>query len=290
MTTPPTVTWQPVARPFKTVRLEVAQRGGEPGDVFRLVMNRPETLNALNFELFEDIPAAVLEAEKLGAGALIITGAGRGFCAGADLVTRASGPLDPAADPKERGKQSFARVIKLVRTINDAPMPVITAINGVAAGGGVGIALAGDIALMARSTRFVLTFVPKLGLVPDVSATWFMARTAGRARTIGASLTGDSITAGTAEQWGLIFRCVDDAELEAEALALAQRLADGPQTAVRATRRLVDAATATDIAAHLDMERDTQLDLIGSPDNVEGVLAFREKRPGNYRKNRIRQS
>ena len=278
------VQWQSTNNNYKALKLEVATSAGQRGDIYRVLLNRPEALNALNGDMFEEIPQAVKEAEQVGARALIITGAGRGFCAGADLMQSSTfKPGAALADQQERARASFVRVLKLVKTINQVKMPVLTSINGVAAGGGAGIALAGDIALMARSTRFVLTFVPKLGLVPDVSATWFMSRSAGRARTLGASLTGDSVSAETAEQWGLIWRCVDDADLASETLLLAQRLANGPQAAILATRKLVDAASASELAAHLDMERDAQCQLIGAPDNVEGVLSFREKRSANFR-------
>lgn len=279
------VQWQSTNDQYTALKLEVATSEGQRGDIYRVLLNRAEALNALNGAMFEEIPQAVKEAEQAGARALIITGAGRGFCAGADLMQSSSfKPATSMAEQQERARATFVRVLTLVKTINQVKMPVLTAINGVAAGGGAGIALAGDIALMARSARFVLTFVPKLGLVPDVSATWFISRCAGRARTLGASLTGDSVSAETAEQWGLVWRCVDDSELATETLLLAQRLANGPQAAVLATRKLVDAASATDLAAHLDMERDAQCQLIGAPDNIEGVLSFREKRTANFRK------
>ncbi len=276
--------WQSTNDQYTALKLEVASAEGQRGDIYRVLLNRPEALNALNSAMFEEIPQAVKEAEQAGARALIITGAGRAFCAGADLIQSTFRPDASMADQQERGRLTFERVLSLVKTINQVKMPVLTAINGVAAGGGAGIALAGDMALMGRSARFVLTFVPKLGLVPDVSATWFMSRSAGRARTLGASLTGDSVSAETAEQWGLIWRCVDDQDLASEALALAQRLANGPQAAVLATRKLVDCATATELSAHLDLERDAQCALIGAPDNVEGILSFREKRAANFRK------
>ncbi len=279
------VQWQSTNDQYTALKLEVATAEGQRDDVYRVLLNRPDALNALNGAMFEEIPKAVKEAEQSGARALIITGAGRAFCAGADLMQSTSfKPGSSMDEQQERARATFVRVLDLVQSINQVKMPVLTAINGVAAGGGAGIALAGDIALMARSARFVLTFVPKLGLVPDVSATWFMSRTAGRARTLGASLTGDSVSAETAEQWGLIWRCIDDNDLATQALALAQRLANGPQAAVLATRKLVDCATATDLAAHLEMERDAQCALIGAPDNVEGVLSFREKRTANFRK------
>ena len=161
-------------------------------------------------------------------------------------------------------------------------MPVVCAINGVAAGGGVGLALAGDVILMASSARFVLTFVPKLGLVPDVGATWLLSRLAGRARALAASLLGDAISAQEAERWGLVWKLVDDDRLHDEALAICRRLADGPQRAVLGTRRLIDAAPEMPLGAHVLLERDLQCRLIGGPDFVEGVTAFREKRPARF--------
>jgi 2-(1,2-epoxy-1,2-dihydrophenyl)acetyl-CoA isomerase len=271
-----TPTWNPTNTRFEAVLLESATAEGRATDVFRLTLNRPDTLNALNAALFDEIPSAVGAAQQAGARALIITGAGRGFCSGADLM---QGTMDPAATRAEvqhRARMTFSRVIRLVTTINEARMPVISAINGVAAGGGVGVALAGDIAL--------LTFVPRLGIVPDVSATWLMTRMAGRARTLGASLTGDPISAEEALGWGLVYRLVEDHQLADASWSLALRLANGPIDAIRETRRLIDLATSVELAQHLDIERDVQVSLIGAPDNAEGVLAFREKRPGNYRR------
>jgi 2-(1,2-epoxy-1,2-dihydrophenyl)acetyl-CoA isomerase len=250
--------------------------------IARLTLNRPESLNALNDAMFREIPVAVGCAAEAGARALLITGAGRGFCSGADLVGR---PLPADATPAQReraNRAGFERVITLVRAINEAPMPVVCAINGVAAGGGIGIALAGDVVLMASDARFVLTFVPRLGLVPDVGATWLMARMAGRARTMAASLLGDPVSAQDAERWGLVWRVFDTAQLDAEAMAVCRRLADGPQQAVVGTRRLVDAATEMPLSSHIVLERDVQCPLIGAPDWVEGVKAFREKRPPKF--------
>jgi len=250
--------------------------------IARLTLNRPASLNSLNDAMFREIPLAVGCAAEAGARALLITGAGRGFCSGADLVGRAL-PADATADQRERANRaSFERVVTLVRALNEAPMPVVCAINGVAAGGGVGIALSGDVVLMASDARFVLTFVPKLALVPDVGATWLMARMAGRARTMAASVLGDAVSAQDAERWGLVWRLVDPAQLDAEAMAVCRRLADGPQKAVVGTRRLVDASPTMPLSSHILLERDMQAPLLGAPDWVEGVKAFREKRPPKF--------
>lgn len=255
-------------------------------DVATLTLNRPETLNALNDAMFREIPEAVAQASAAGARALLLTGAGRGFCSGADLVGPGVTRAVTEAEREKVNRASFEKVIAVVRALNEAPMPVVCAINGVAAGGGVGLALAGDVILMASSARFVLTFVPKLGLVPDVGATWLLSRLAGRARAMAASLLGDSIGAQEAERWGLVWRLVDDERLLGEARAICRRLADGPQDAVLGTRRLVDAASEMPLASHVLMERDIQCRLIGAPDFVEGVAAFREKRPTRFRRDR----
>ena len=252
--------------------------------VAQLTLNRPETLNALNDAMFREIPVAIAQAADQGARALLPPGAGGGFCWGAGLV---GGPRPADATPAQReraNRASFERVISVVRALNEAPMPVVCAINGVAAGGGIGLALSGDVILMGSDARLVLTFVPKLGLVPDVGATWLMARMAGRARTMAASLLGDPISAQDAERWGLVWKLCEPAQLQSEALAVCRRLADGPQEAVLGPRRLVDAASEMPIASHIVLERDLQCRLIGAPDWVEGVKAFREKRPANFRR------
>ena len=261
---------------FEAITLSVSE------GIAQLTLNRPASLNALNDAMFREIPLAVAQATQEGARALLITGAGRGFCSGADLVGRGFAPTSSEAQREAVNRAGFERVISLVRALNEAPMPVVCAINGVAAGGGVGIALAGDVILMASSARFVLTFVPKLGLVPDVGATWLMTRMVGRARTMAASLLGDAISAQDAERWGMVARLVDDAQLHAEAMAVCRRLADGPQVAVARTRRLVDAAPEMPIGAHILLERDMQVGLIGSAEHLEGIAAFREKRPARF--------
>ncbi|MEK9720435.1 MAG: enoyl-CoA hydratase-related protein, partial [Quisquiliibacterium sp.] len=231
-----------------------------------------------------EIPQAINQAVAAGAAALLITGAGRGFCSGADLV----GPQfasPPSEEQRENvNRATFEKVIALVRALNEAPVPVVCAVNGVAAGGGVGIALSGDVVLMTSQARLVLTFVPKLGLVPDVGATWLMTRLAGRARVMAASLLGDAISAQDAQHWGLVYKLCEPDQLLDEARAVCRRLADGPRQAVLGTRRLVDAAPLMPLAAHMVLERDIQAPLIGGPDFNEGVAAFRDKRTPRFRR------
>ena len=250
--------------------------------IAQLTLNRPETLNALNDAMFREIPVAVSQATMRGARALLITGAGRGFCSGADLVGRPMPPQTTAEERERANRAGFERVISVVRAIHEAPMPVVCAINGVAAGGGVGLALSGDVILMSNTARFVLTFVPKLGIVPDVGVTWLMSRMVGRARSMAASLLGEPISAQDAERWGLVWKLCEEGHVHRDAMAVARRLADGPREAVIGTRRLIDAAPEMPLGSHILFERDIQAKLVGGPDFNEGVMAFREKRPAKF--------
>ena len=227
--------------------------------VARLTLNRPDSLNALNEAMFLEIPRAIAQAVEAGARALLLTGAGRGFCSGADLIDGLEFLTDVSEAKREAVNRAlFEKAIAAVRALNEAPMPVVCAVNGVAAGGGVGLALAGDVVLMASSARLVLTFVPKLGVVHDVAVTWLMARLAGRTKALAASLLGDAISAQEAERWGLVYKVIDDAEFASAAEGVARRLAAAPRRAVQGTRRLVDAAPGMALAEHILMERDVQ--------------------------------
>ncbi|WP_454693470.1 enoyl-CoA hydratase-related protein [Achromobacter aegrifaciens] len=261
---------------FESVLLDVSEGVG------RLTLNRPETLNALNDSMFRDIPAAIDAAGMAGARVLLITGAGRAFCSGADLVGRKMN-TDPSPWRRElANRQHYERVIRLVSCLNEAPMPVVSAINGVVAGGGVGIALGCDVVLMARSARIILPFIPKLGVVPDVAVTWLMSRTAGRAKTLAATLLGESISAEEADRGGLVWKVIDDALFDSETASICSRLANTPQAAARGVRRLVDLATELPLRAHIGAERDVQARLVGGADFAEGVAAFREKRSAKF--------
>jgi 2-(1,2-epoxy-1,2-dihydrophenyl)acetyl-CoA isomerase len=237
-----------------------------------LTLSRPERLNAFNDALVRESLAALAEAAAdPGVKALILTGAGRGFCAGADLQGLA---------PSPEGVNAAMRDLynPLVLAIDSFPKPTVAAINGVAAGAGVGLALACDIAVAARSASFVLTFGPQLGLVPDLGVTWFLPRAIGRARSRALALLGDKLPAERAAEWGLIWAVAEDEALTATAQALATRLGRGSAEAFGQIRRLLDAAEERGLAAQLDDERETQVQLIGKPAFAAGVANFLAKR------------
>jgi len=230
-----------------------------------ITLDRPETLNALTRELGERALGALRDAAASGAKAVVLTGSGRAFSAGADLV----GFSDLAAQGGEALAQGVGRDMQealnpLTEAIADSPIPVISAVNGPCVGGGVGIALAADVVLAARSAYFLIPQVAQLGIVPDLGATWELPRRIGRARALGASLLGERIAAERAEAWGLVWKCVDDAALMDEATAMARQLARLPSAAVRATRTLIDAAPRTTLPAQLEQERLWQVEFLGS--------------------------
>lgn len=252
--------------------------------VATLTLNRPEMLNSLNKAIIDDIRSALRtlardEATKV----LVVTGAGRGFCAGADLTT--TGGNDGSDRSVGEGVAHAMEIgyNPLVRDMTGFPKPVIVAVNGVAAGGGVGLALSGDIVLAARSAYFVQVFVPRLGLVPDMGCTWFFPQLLGRARSRALAMLGDRLPAEKAADWGLIWQCVDDDKLGTEAQALAQRLAKGPQLAYRELKRVLDAAPLNTLDEQLEMERLTQRTLGDTDDFKEGVMSFLTKRDPQFK-------
>ncbi|MCA0317430.1 MAG: enoyl-CoA hydratase/isomerase family protein [Proteobacteria bacterium] len=240
-----------------------------------LTLDRPERLNAFNEDLvrgaLKSVDAARVDPEVK---ALILTGNGRGFCAGADLA----GGLSPTAEGVNAAMRDLYN--PLILAIDNFPKPTIAAINGVAAGAGVGLALACDIAVAARSASFVLTFGPQLGLVPDLGVTWFLPRAIGRARSRALALLGDKLPAERAAEWGLVWSCVDDEACLPTARALAVRLGRGSPEAFFEIRRLLDKAETNDLAAQLDAERETQIGLIVRPAFTEGVQNFLAKKAG----------
>lgn len=234
--------------------------------------NRPERLNALTVEMAGALMEALEAAEADPAcRALLLTGAGRGFCAGQDLTAIAD------ARPAEIGAL-LEQYNPLIRKLRALPIPVVCAVNGVAAGAGANLALACDIVLAARSASFVEAFA-KIGLVPDCGGTWFLPRLVGAARARVLAMLAEPLPAETAAEWGLIWRAVEDEELMPEAEALAARLATQATAALALTKRALDLAETNSLDAQLDLERGLQAEAAENPDYAEGLRAFLAKRP-----------
>ena len=249
----------------------------EQGAVALLTLNRPQALNSFTRQMHRDLWAALDRAEaNPGIRALLITGAGRGFCAGADLseFDFAPGPdLIARANPGPLIDQAFNPT---VRRLQNLRMPTLAAVNGVAAGAGASLAMTCDIAIAAPSANFIQAF-SKIGLIPDAGGSWFLAQRLGLARALALALTGDKLAAAQAKEWGLIWDVADDCV--AAALALGQRLAAMPTQALVATRQLLRESSSRTLNQQLDVERDTQSALGRTHDYIEGVSAFLEKRP-----------
>lgn len=248
--------------------------------LFRLTLNRPDRLNAFTLAMHAELQAALDQAEAEGARALLLTGAGRAFCSGQDLAER-RGVTDPATPPPDLEAGLKARFNPLIARMRALPFPTVAAVNGVAAGAGVGFALACDIVLAGESASFLMAFA-RIGLAPDAGGSFFALRAAGRARATAMMMLAEPITAAQAADWGLVWRAVPDEALAPQAEALARRLADGPTESFRQIRRLVDGAAGSDLAAQLDREAASQGICGRSADYREGVAAFLEKRPARF--------
>jgi 2-(1,2-epoxy-1,2-dihydrophenyl)acetyl-CoA isomerase len=223
-----------------------------------------------------DALAGIEDGSK--ARALVITGAGRGFCAGQDLGDRAVAPGGTAVDLGD----SIDKYYKpLIMTLRNLPLPVIAAVNGVAAGAGANIALACDLVIAARSASFVQAF-SKLGLVPDSGGTWFLPRLVGTARAMGLAFLGEKLSAEQAAQWGLIWRCVEDAELAGVVDGLARQLATAPTRGIARTKQALYGSWGRTLEQQIDVERDYQRELGRTADYKEGVAAFTEKRTPQF--------
>jgi len=244
----------------------------------RITLNRPDKLNSFTTVMHGELREALERLGPDGARVLVLTGAGRGFCAGQDLGDRAVAPGTRGVDLGE----SIARNYKpLVLALRSLPMPVVAAVNGVAAGAGANIALACDIVIAARSAVFIQSFC-KLGLVPDSGGTWTLPRLAGTARALGLALLGDRLSAEQAAAWGLIWRCVEDAELGPAVDGIATQLAVAPTRGLARTKQAIYASWGRSLDAALDVERDAQRELGWSDDYAEGVAAFVEKRAPRF--------
>jgi 2-(1,2-epoxy-1,2-dihydrophenyl)acetyl-CoA isomerase len=257
---------------YETIRFSV-----DTG-VARLTLNRPDKLNSLNAAMHAEIRDAMAKLSAAGARVLVLTGAGRGFCAGQDLDDRAVKAGDQAPDLGESIEKNYKPLVLALRKL---PLPVIAAVNGVAAGAGANIALACDLVIAARSAIFIQSF-SKLGLVPDSGGTWFLPRLIGPARAAGLTLLGDRLPAEQAAAWGLIWRCVEDTEFSNVVDALAEQLASAPTLGFARTKQALYESWGRSLEAQLDSERDFQRELGRTADYAEGVAAFREKRAPRF--------
>jgi len=245
------------------------------GGVATLTLNRPDKLNSFTAEMHEEVRAALGElAGGCAARVLVLTGAGRGFCAGQDLGDRAVAPGSAPVDLGESMEKYYAPLVLALRAL---PMPVICAVNGVAAGAGANLALACDIVIAAKSASFVEVFC-KLGLIPDTGGTYFLPRLIGSARAMGLAMLGEKLTAQRAESWGLIWKCVDDADLAAEVAALARHFAQAPTLGLARAKQALHASGLNTLEQQLALEAGYMRELGYTDDYREGVAAFMEKR------------
>jgi 2-(1,2-epoxy-1,2-dihydrophenyl)acetyl-CoA isomerase len=245
-----------------------------------LTLNRPDRLNSFTQAMHLEVrdALATVQADK-SVRVLLLTGAGRGFCAGQDLNDRA---VEPGAQGVDLGESVEKFYAPLVMTLKNLPMPVICAVNGVAAGAGANLALACDIVLAAKSASFIEAFC-KLGLIPDTGGTWHLPRLIGPARATGLAMLGDKLSAEKAEQWGLIWRCVADDELMNEAMAMARHFASAPTKGLAFTKKAMQASYANTLPEQLQLEAGMMRELGYSHDYREGVAAFIAKRPANFK-------
>ena len=245
------------------------------GAVAMLTLNRPDKLNAFTNELTAALAEAFTTIETDAAiRAVLVTGAGRGFCAGQDLSERA---MAPGGERRDIGAGLDQRFNALARRMRALPKPIVVAVNGVAAGAGANFALCGDIVVAAKSASFIQSFA-KIGLMPDVGGTWFLPRRLGEAKAMALAMLAEPLPAEEAARSGLIWRTLDDAELMGEASRLAQHLSRQPALALAEIKRAIHAAATNSFDAQLDFERDGQRRLGYSEDFGEGVTAFLEKR------------
>jgi 2-(1,2-epoxy-1,2-dihydrophenyl)acetyl-CoA isomerase len=243
--------------------------------VAEITLNRPDKLNSFTRAMHVALRAALTQVRAdVSVRAILLTGTGRGFCAGQDLAD----VIDPATGkPGAVSNTLQDDYHPLIHTLQEIGLPVICAVNGVAAGAGANIALACDIVLAARSAHFIQAFV-KIGLVPDAGGSYMLPRLIGLARAKALAMLGDKLDAETAERWGLIWRCVDDAQLMPEARKLARHLATQPTKAIGLIKRAMHVSAGNDLAAQLAVEMDFQGQCAQSSDYQEGVGAFLEKR------------
>jgi 2-(1,2-epoxy-1,2-dihydrophenyl)acetyl-CoA isomerase len=258
---------------FDTIILDISDGAA------RLTLNRPEKRNAFNVRMHLEVREALALAIASGARVLSLTGAGEAFCAGQDLSERVRQPGEPPVDLGD----SIERFYKpLCLSLRNLPIPVVAAVNGVAAGAGANLALACDLVVAKKSASFIQSF-SKLGLVPDCGGTWTLPRLVGQARALGLSLLGERIFAQQAETWGMIWKCVEDEEFDAAIDDLLERLSSAPTLGLAGTKSALYAGSTGTFEASLDTERDHQRELGKTRDYAEGVAAFREKRSPTFK-------
>jgi 2-(1,2-epoxy-1,2-dihydrophenyl)acetyl-CoA isomerase len=257
---------------YETILLDIANGAA------RLTLNRPDRLNSFTVQMHDEVSRALEAVSKSDARVLVLTGAGRGFCAGQDLSDRA---VAPGGEGVDLGESLEKRYNPLIRRLTTLEMPVVCAVNGVAAGAGANIALACDIVIAAKSAKFIQSFA-NIGLIPDSGGTWTLPRLAGQSRALGLALTGEPLAAERAEAWGTIWKCVDDDKLVEESNALAAKFASAPTRGLAMTKKLIRESGARALADQLDVERDAQRALGRTSDYKEGVAAFMEKRTPKF--------
>ncbi|SOD89154.1 2-(1,2-epoxy-1,2-dihydrophenyl)acetyl-CoA isomerase PaaG [Caenispirillum bisanense] len=258
---------------YETIQLAIAD------GVATLTLNRPDKLNSFTTQMHAELADALKAVQRDDAvRCLLLTGAGRGFCAGQDLSDRA---VAPGGETPDLGESLEKRYNPLLKTLKGLEMPVVCAVNGVAAGAGANLALACDIVIAARSASFIQAFC-KIGLIPDSGGTWSLPRVVGQARATALMMLGDKVSAEQAEAWGMIWKCVDDAALAEEAHALAARLAAMPTRGLALIKRALAASSTNTLEQQLDLERDLQRLAGRTADYQEGVAAFMEKRQPTF--------
>ena len=256
------------------------------GDVAVLTLNRPDSLNSLSLQAVKDLLNTLRTLhDDSSVRALLVTGAGRGFCAGWQLEDGGVPGLPDESFGVRQAHLMAEYFNPVIQAFHDLPFPIVAAVNGPCAGAGVSIALAADMVLAAESAYFMLTFAPRLGLIPDLGATWKLPRLIGWARAQAATLLGDKIPASEAADIGMIWRCLPDDALMSEAQSVAAQLAKGPPGIAREVRHAYHSSSNNTLPEQLDYERLRQRDLLDSPAFNEGLKAFAEKRsPDFYKK------
>ncbi|WP_298852109.1 2-(1,2-epoxy-1,2-dihydrophenyl)acetyl-CoA isomerase PaaG [uncultured Ruegeria sp.] len=248
------------------------------GNWVEITLNRPDKLNSFNEEMHLALQGALKNASDNRARAVLLTGAGRGFCAGQDLGDRDPSKMDGPPDLGKTVRTYYAPLVRLIRSLN---FPVICAVNGVAAGAGANLALACDMVLAGESAKFIQSF-SKVGLIPDTGGSWHLPRLLGEARAKGLALTAQPLPAKQAEDWGLIWKALPDDQLMSEARALAAQFANGPTLGLGLTKQCIQIAATTSLSDQLDIEADAMKTCGESADYAEGVSSFLEKRAPNF--------